>query len=236
MRIAANPVHRAVDRIAPPRQPLAVQRQDADHASVMLGDVHDVVGIDVEERGTDQFGRPDFQQPSVEIEHLHTIVLAIGHQQPASPIDPHAMRQVELSRRGPRLAPREQMLCVGRKLVHPRIAVAVAHEHRAIRRKRNVGRQVERPAAVRHLLPRHRTEIVLRHAGIGAVSLHPDGLQQLPVRGEFHELLVMLVGQPGETLGIEADRVREAEQSRAPGRQEVAVAVEHHDRVLRRPG
>ena len=221
-----------MDRIAPARQPFAVERQDADHAAVVLGDVNDVVRIDIEERRTDQLGRPDLQQFSLLIEHLHAIVLAIGDQQPPAPIDPHAMRQVELPRRVARLTPREQMLRVRRELVHAGIAVAIAHEHRAIRRKGDVRRQVERATAVRDLLPRNRTEVLVRHAGIGTVSLDADGLQQLPVSGELHELLVMLVGEPREPLCVKSDRMRELEHSRAPGRDKIAVAIEHDNRML----
>ena len=224
-----------MDRIAPTCQPLAIERQDADHAAVMLGDVHHVVRIDVEERRTDQLGRPDLQQPAIQIEHLHTIVLSIGHQKPAPPVDPYAMRQVELSWPLARLTPREQIPGVRRELVHAGIAITVAHEHRTVRCKLDVRRQVERPGAMRHLLPRHRAEIVVRHAGIRSVSFDADGLQQRAVGGEFHELLVMLVGQPGETLRIETDCVRKPEQPRAPGRQEVAVPVEHHNGVLGDP-
>src|SRR4029077_14720124 len=124
-RVAPDSVTGPMDRVTPTRQPLAVERQDADHAAVVLGDVNDVVRIDIKERRADQFGRPDLQQFSLLIEHLHAIVLAIGDQQPSAPIDPHAMRQIELPRRLARLAPREQMLRVRRDLMHARIAVTI---------------------------------------------------------------------------------------------------------------
>ena len=76
----------------------------------------------------------------------------------------------------------------------------------------SVGRLNGPPPCVT-LLPRRRAEIVLRHAGIGARALLADRLQQLPVGGEFLELLVVLVAQPDDILAVfpdDADRVRKA--------------------------
>src|SRR5579872_1018172 len=159
-RIPPDPMTRPMDRVTPSRQPLAIQRQNTDHPAIMLGDINNVFVVDIKERRPDQLDRPNLQQIPLLIEHLHTIVLSIRHQQPAASIDPHPMRQIELTTLPPRLTPRKQMLRISRELMHPRIAVTIAHEHRAVRRKRDVGRQVEWPTTVRHLLPRHRTEII----------------------------------------------------------------------------
>src|SRR5271166_3774742 len=88
---------------------------------------------------------------------------------------------------------------------------------------------------MRHLPPRRRAEIVFGHAGVGARALFSDGLQQLPVGGEFLELMVVLVAQPYDVLPVlldNADRVRKGEQPSSPGRQEIAVGIEDQDRVL----
>ena len=83
----------AVDRsVAPARQPLTVEGQDADHAAIVLGDVNDVLVIDIEKGRADQLGRPDFKQLAGLIEDLHAIVFAIGDEDAAAPVDPDAMR------------------------------------------------------------------------------------------------------------------------------------------------
>jgi PAS domain S-box-containing protein len=105
-RVAPDPVAGAIGRpVAPARQALAVERQDADHAAVVLGDVDDVVIIDIEEGRADQLDRPDLEQFAVLVEHLHPVVFPVGDEHAAAPVDPDTMRQVELPRRGARLAP-----------------------------------------------------------------------------------------------------------------------------------
>jgi hypothetical protein len=73
--------------------------------------------------------------------------------------------------------------------VHTGIAVAIRHEHLAAGRKPDVGWEVERRAAMRHLFSCDRVEIVFRQAGIGAMAFDADGLQQPAIGGELHELL-----------------------------------------------
>ena len=73
VRVDPDPVTGAHARnrpVAPARQPLAVEGQDADPAAIVLGDVDGVVIVDVEERRADQFGRPDGQQFAVLVEYL----------------------------------------------------------------------------------------------------------------------------------------------------------------------
>src|SRR5919109_2878748 len=106
-RIHPNTMAGTMDRTAPPGQPLAIQRQNADHATVMLGDVDDVLVIHIEKRWADQLRRPDGEQLPILIEDLHAVVLTVGDQQASAAIDPHPMGQVELPRGLPRLAPRE---------------------------------------------------------------------------------------------------------------------------------
>ena len=174
---------RGVDRwiaVAPARQPLAVEGQDADHPGIVLGDVDDVVVVDIEERDADQLDRPDRQQLAVLVEDLHPVVLAVGDQHPPAAVDPQPVRQVELARPVARLAPGLEIFHIGREFVHARVAVAVRHEIRAVGRDDDVGRQVERPAAMRDLLPRGRAVIVVRHAGIGARSRAPIVCSSLP--------------------------------------------------------
>ena len=48
VRVDPDPVAGAVNRAAPAREALAVEGQDADHAAIVLGDVNDVVLVDIE--------------------------------------------------------------------------------------------------------------------------------------------------------------------------------------------
>src|SRR5262249_29457103 len=57
-RIAPDAVARAKARIAPLGQSLTLEGQDADEAAVVLGDVDDVVGVDIEDRRPDESGGP----------------------------------------------------------------------------------------------------------------------------------------------------------------------------------
>src|SRR6516165_3407572 len=55
VRIDPNPVTGAIDRaVSPACQALAVEGQDADPAAVVLGDVNDIVIVDIEESRADQ--------------------------------------------------------------------------------------------------------------------------------------------------------------------------------------
>src|SRR6516162_10190270 len=85
---------------------------------------------------------------------------------------------------------------------------------------------------MRHLFPRYRAPIIFWHAGIRTLALGADRLQQPAVGRELVELPVMLVAEPHEVVLVDADRVRKLEQSRTPGRQEIAVAIEDHDSML----
>ena len=85
---------------------------------------------------------------------------------------------------------------------------------------------------MRDLFPSGRAEIVGRHPGVGALAFDADRLQQLAIGGELHKLAVMLVGEPDEVVLVDADRMRKGEEARPPGLQEIAVAVEDHDRML----
>ena len=116
VRVDPDAVARAVDRAAPGGQALAVEVEDADHPGIVLGDIDDVVVVDIEERHPDQLGRPHRQQFAALVEHLDPVVLAVGDQHPAAAVDPHPVRQVELSRCGAGLPPREQVFGISGEL------------------------------------------------------------------------------------------------------------------------
>src|SRR3978361_709416 len=110
------------------------------------------------------------------------------------------------------------MLRVSRELMHEGIAIASGNEHRPVRGESDVRWKIERPAAVRHLLPCDRGEIVVRNTGIRPLPLDADGLQQLAIGGKLHELLVGTVRNPDEALRVETDGVGKLEHSRSPVR------------------
>src|SRR5262252_7044831 len=64
---------------------------------------------------------------AVAVEHLHAMVLAIGHIHPAVGIAGDVVRDVELARIGAGTAPGEEQPSIRRVFVHARIAIAVGH-------------------------------------------------------------------------------------------------------------
>src|SRR5215471_5109370 len=93
-------------RIAPLREALAFEREDAHQSRVVLDDVDDILGVDVHHRRADQLRRPDLQELSLLVEYLHAVVLAVGDEHPTLAVYPYPVRQVELPRSRARLAPR----------------------------------------------------------------------------------------------------------------------------------
>src|SRR5712692_7780681 len=129
--IAPDAVARAEAGIAPLREALALEGQDAHQAAVVLRNVDDVVGVDVEHCRPDQPGRPGVQEGALLIEDLHPVVLPIAHHDAPVPVNPHAVGQIELAGAGAGFAPGVQMRAVGGELVDARVAVAVRDEQLA---------------------------------------------------------------------------------------------------------
>jgi hypothetical protein len=129
--------------------------------------------------------------PAVAVEHLHAVVLAVGHVDPAVGIAGDVVRDVELARIGAGGAPGEQELAVGRVFVHARIAVAVGHVDVALRRHRGVGAAMKR-------LPAH---VGRRLAG------DAEGEQHLSVARALADGVVAIVGEPDRVVGRHVDAV-----------------------------
>src|SRR5215469_10848227 len=129
--VAPDPVARAEARVAPLGETLTLQRQDAHQTAVVLRNVDDVLGVDVEHGRTDQLGLPGVQEGAVLVEDLHPVVLPIAHHDAPVPIDPHAVGQIELAGAGAGFAPGAQMRAVGGELMNARVAIAVRDEHLA---------------------------------------------------------------------------------------------------------
>ena len=72
---------------------------------IVLGDVDDILVVDIKERDADQRDRPDRQEIAVLVEDLDAVIFAVSDEEPAAAVDPQTVRQVELARRVARLAP-----------------------------------------------------------------------------------------------------------------------------------
>ena len=153
---------------------------------------------------------------AVAVEHLHAMVLAVGDIDPAVVVGGDVVGDVELAGIGAGGAPAHQVLAVGRVLVDAGIAVAVRHVDLALGRERGVGAAVERLAAQE------------RRGLVG----HADGQQHLALGGDLADRVVAVVGAVEVVVAVDMDAVGAAEQAFAPRAQEVAVAVEHHHRML----
>ena len=133
------PRPRAGERlVAEPRQHLAlvVQHRDA-RPEIGRAAIEPVIGPDLADVADRAFARRHVEparpvqvvplrlELAVAVEHLHAMVLAIRHIDPAVGVAADIVRQVELPRLDARLAPRHQPLAVLVVFVHARIAVAV---------------------------------------------------------------------------------------------------------------
>ena len=107
-------------------------------------------------------------------------------------------------------------LAVRRVFVDAGIAVAVRDIDLALRRQRGVGAAVERLAA-------HERRRLVRDA---------DGQQHLAVGGAFAHGVVAVVGAIEIVVGVDVQAVRAGEQAFAPAPEEIALAVEHHHRMV----
>ena len=153
---------------------------------------------------------------AVAVENLHPVVLAVGDIDPAVRVGDDVVRDVELARIGAALAPRKQQLAVRREFVDAGIRVAVRDIDVEIGRQRGVGAAVERLAA-------HKRRGPPRNA---------DFEQYLAAERAFAHGVVAVIGAVQRLVRADMQPVRPVEQVFAPGIQQVAVAVEHHHRVL----
>src|SRR6185369_17788008 len=78
--VAPDAVARAEAGIAPLGEALTLERQHAEQAAVVFGDVDDVVGVHVEDRRPDQLRGPHAQELACLVEHLHAVVLAVADE------------------------------------------------------------------------------------------------------------------------------------------------------------
>ena len=180
----------------------------------MLGDVHRVIVVHVEEGGTDEFGLPDVEYLAFLAEHLNPVALAFGHQHTATTVDPYAMGQGQTAGLCPRLAPREQVLAVRREAVHLAIAVAIGDEDVAGGSDADACREVEWPTGTGDIGLSSGTQF--NGPGVGAVAAGAYCLLQVSVSGELHDLATIPVHQPDVVVGIDIDGMGKFELSCTP--------------------
>ena len=153
---------------------------------------------------------------AVAIEHLHAMVLAVSHIDPAVGIGRDVVDDVELAGIGAGLAPGLEQFAVRRVFVHAGIAIAVGDVDFAFRRQRGVGAAVERLAA-------HVRRRLVRNA---------DRQQHLAVGAAFAHGVVAVVGAIEIVVGVDVQAMGAAKQAFAPACDEIAVAVEHDNRMV----
>jgi len=95
--VGPDAVAGAVQLGTPLGDDFAFQRQNAEQPPVVLRDVHDVVGVYVEEGRADELAGPGGDVLAVLSEGLHAVVLAVGHQHAVVAVNPDAVGQPELS-------------------------------------------------------------------------------------------------------------------------------------------
>jgi TolB-like protein/class 3 adenylate cyclase/lipoprotein NlpI len=154
-------------------------------------------------------------EPAVAGEDLYPVVFAVGDIDPAVGVAADVVRHVELAGVGAGLAPCKQQSAVRRVFVDAGVAVAVRDIDLALRRQRGMGAAVKRLAA---------------HIGLGRAR-DAQGHQHPAVECAMPDRVVAVVGQPDRVVRREMDAVRPGEDAFAPGADEIAVAVEHRDRM-----
>src|SRR6202163_401880 len=152
---------------------------------------------------------------AVAVEHLHAVVLAVRHIDPAVLVGDDVVDDVELARIGAGLAPGLYQPAVRRVFVDAGVAVAVRHVDFALRRQRRVGAAVERLAA------HERWRLVW----------DADRPQHLALHRAFARRMIAVIGAIEIVVGIDVQPMRAAEQPFAPAGDEIALAVEHDHRV-----
>src|SRR6185295_14076047 len=153
---------------------------------------------------------------AIAVEHLHAMVLAVGDVDPACIVGGDIVGDIELPRFAAGFAPRHDELARWREFVHARVAVAVGNVDFVLRRQRRVRATVKR-------FPAHER---------GGFAGDADRQLDLARAGAAPHRMVPVIGQVEHIVLVDVETVRALEYALTPGAQEVAVAIEHDDRVL----
>src|SRR5215472_1492674 len=153
---------------------------------------------------------------AVAVEYLDTMVLAIGDVDPAVGVAANVVHDIELALTRAGLSPGHQKLAVRRIFVHARVAVAIRHIDLARWRQRRVSTAVERFSA---------------HEG-GGLAGNAEFEQHLAGERDLAHEMAAVVGQEHRIIRRHMDAVRPRVLTFAPRAQKIAVAVEHHHRMV----
>src|SRR2546428_2529434 len=195
-----------------------------------LGDERPALRVEGELRRPLHIG-PLREELAVGAEHLDAVVLAVADEHAAVRVHGDAVREHELARAGPGLAPGREELAARREAVDPRIPVAVGDVQVAVRRDREVRRPVEGRTA-----PRDRADALAVVARVGWAAARPEREQELAVRRELSHGVVAVVGAPDRPVGRDGDAVRaHREDAFAPRADEAAVALVDQDGMVAAP-
>ena len=105
-------------------------------------DVDRIVPGDLDMPGHDQVAPLGEERPAL-VEDLDPRVVPVGHVEPSPRVDRDRVRQAELPRTRPQIAPRVHISAIGVEMDDPVVPVSVADEQVALRRDRQVGRLIE---------------------------------------------------------------------------------------------
>ena len=146
----SGPPHRA--------KPVSSSVEDAEEATVVLGNVRSLTGVHPDDGRTDQLRWPLAYVAAFLVEDLYPVVLAIGYKYLPIGIDEHSVGQVELPSAASGVAPALDVLSLSRELVDTAVSIAVSDEYVAVRGDCDARREVEWLAAVGHVHPSVRAE------------------------------------------------------------------------------
>ena len=198
----------------------------------MFGDIDNIVVVHIHYGGANQLGGKVGEVAAVLVENLDAVVFAVGNKQAGFAVNPSAVGQVELAGAGAGAAPGFDELAVRGEVVDAGVGVAIGDKDFAGGVDGDAGRKVEGFSATHHIGPSVGTDDGIVHASVGAVALDANGHQQLPLLSEFHNLAVVAFDQPDVIVRVDDDGVGEAEHSRAPGVEVVALPVENDDGMV----
>ena len=134
------------------------------------------------------------------IKNLDARIFPVGHIDIASPVEGDPMRQIELTGPRPFRSPLEQKSSLGRELHNSRVSISVTHVKRPVMGDGHGCRSVE---------------MLLIVASDTALTERKD---QMPISGEFIDLLERRVSQPHVVIFIDSQPVRHSKLSGAPPR------------------
>ena len=189
------------------------------HVRFGVGDVQDVVLVDIEAAGTAEL-RPLVEKLPILVENLDAVVGAVADKQTSFGIEGQRVGRIEVTRRSSFFPPRLDELAVFRELNDARVgvpAVPIGDEDIAVGGDDHVRGLIERVRPIS-----------------GDASL-PQRHQDLSIRVKFEDLLALAVlplsvGHPNVSLLIDVNTVRKHEHAAAKALEQFTGRIELQNR------